>query len=137
MEEWGNRLIEQAGPVGAAFGVVVIAAGAAMAWAKGLFGKLASGSKPAPESGTKPDGNDEVMAALRQINQQLSSFDRRIDVLERDISARPTSRDIHELEKAIAVMVNTVDHVGAKIGATGEAVTRIEDFLLSLSKGKS
>jgi hypothetical protein len=137
MDEWATRLIEQAGPVGAAFGVVIIAAGGAIAWAKGLFGKLSSGSKSEPVSNGKPDGNDEVVAALREINQQLSSFDRRIDALERDISSRPSDRDFHELEKAIAVMANTIEHFGGKIAATGEAVTRIEDFLLSLSKGKN
>lgn len=137
MDEWGNRLIEQAGPLGAALGVVILAAGAVLAKVKGWFGKSASSSNSAPQTETKSDANDEVMTALRAINQKLGSFDQRIHDVELDLQSRPTSADIHRVELAIAIMRTSVEHVGQKIDATGAAVTRIEDFLLSLSKRKN
>ena len=136
MNEWANRLIEQAGPVGAALGVVIIAAVSAMAWAKGMFGKLTSASKPEPQPAANTDGNGEVMAALHAIEHQLDTFDRRIGKIENDLASRPTSEQMHKLELALTRMDGRIDGLDRTANATNASVNRMEEFLYNIAGGR-
>lgn len=137
MDEWANRLIEQAGPVGAALGVVVLAAGAAIAWARGMFSKLTSGGKLDAAPAGKPDSNGEVMTSLRSIEHQLDTFDRRIGRIEHDLESRPTSAQMHKLELALTRMDGRIDGLDRTANATNASVNRMEDFLYKIGGGKT
>ena len=67
MDELGSKLIEQAGPVGAALGVAILAAGAVIARAKGWLGFSQSPKGTEPEAGT----DDEVMTGT-QVDQRAA-----------------------------------------------------------------
>lgn len=133
MDELGNKLIEQAGPVGAALGVAILAAGAVVAKAKGWLGF----SQPAKGDEPKPESDGEVMTELRSINARLGRFDERISELEHDLASRPTREDMKGLEISLARMDERMTALNSNVKSTGEGVLRIENFLLSLSgKGK-
>ena len=133
MDELGNKLIEQAGPLGAALGVAILAAGAVIAKAKGWLGS----SPQTKESEQSPEASGEVMTELRSINERLGSFDKRIGDIEHDLVSRPTRQDMHKLETGFARMDERMIALNGTTNATGAAVSRIENFLISLSgKGK-
>ena len=133
MDELGNKLIEQAGPVGAALGVAILAAGAVIAKAKGWLGFSQSPKGSEPEAGT----DDEVMTELRSINERLGKFDGRISEIEHDLASRPTRDDMKSLEISLARMDERMTALNSNVKATGAGVSRIENFLISLSgKGK-
>jgi hypothetical protein len=130
MDELGNKLIEQAGPVGAALGVVILAAGAVVARAKGWLGL---GSPPKVNE-PKPEAGGDVMTELRSINARLGKFDERINELEHDLASRPTRQDMHRLEMSLARMDERMSAMTSTVKATGEGVLRIENYLLDLSR---
>ncbi|WP_417423583.1 hypothetical protein [Hoeflea sp.] len=133
MDELGNKLIEQAGPVGAALGVAILAAGAVLAKAKGWLGFGTPPKGNEPKAGTDGD----VMTELRAINARLGTFDERIKEVEHDLQSRPTRQDMHKLETGFARMDERMIALNGTTNATGAAVSRIENFLISLSgKGK-
>lgn len=129
MDELGNKLIEQAGPVGAALGVVILTAGAVLARAKGWFGLS---SQPAPKQ-TKPEANGDVMSELRSINARLGSFDARIKEVEHDLASRPTRQDVHRIEMSMVRMDERMAALSKTVETTGIGVTRIENILLAIS----
>jgi uncharacterized protein YlxW (UPF0749 family) len=130
MDELGNKLIEQAGPVGAALGVVILAAGAVVARAKGWLGL---GSPPKANAHTS-EASGDVMTELRSINARLGKFDERINELEHDLASRPTRQDMHRLEMSLARMDERMSALTSNVKATGEGVLRIENYLLDLSR---
>ena len=127
MDELGNKLIEQAGPVGAALGVAILAAGAVLARAKGWLG-LGS-----PPKNGDPAPHGEVMAELSSINGRLSKVDARVKEIEQDLASRPTREDMHRIELSMARMDEQISALNSNVKATGAGVARIENFLLSLS----
>jgi len=130
MDELGNKLIEQAGPVGAALGVAILAAGAVVARAKGWLGFSAQVKSDVP----KADTNDDVMSELRAINGRLGKFDERITELEHDLASRPTREDIHRIEMSMVRLDERMTALTGNVKATGAGVSRIENFLLELSR---
>lgn len=133
MDELGNKLIEQAGPVGAALGVAILAAGAVLAKAKGWLGFSSSQKESRPED--SDDG--DVMTELRAINARLGKFDERINDIEHDLASRPTRDDMKSLEISFARMDERMTAINSNVKATGEGVMRIENYLLDLTrKGK-
>jgi hypothetical protein len=130
MDELGNKLIEQAGPVGAALGVVILAAGAVIARAKGWLGL----GSPAKSDAPKGEASGDVMTELRSINARLGKFDERINELEHDLASRPTRQDMHRLEMSLARMDERMSALTSNVKATGEGVLRIENYLLDLSR---
>lgn len=136
MDELGNKLIEQAGPLGAALGVAILAAGAVIAKAKGWLGFSSPHGENRPEDKDAKDDSD-VMTELRAINARLGKFDERINDIEHDLASRPTRDDMKSLEISFARMDERMTAINSNVKATGEGVMRIENYLLDLTrKGK-
>lgn len=139
MDELGNKLIEQAGPLGAALGVAILAAGAVIAKAKGWLGFSSAQRESRPEDKEAKVANDDsnVMTELRAINARLGKFDERINDIEHDLASRPTRDDMKSLEISFARMDERMTAINSNVKATGEGVMRIENYLLDLTrKGK-
>jgi hypothetical protein len=107
-----------------------------VAWAKGLFGKLVSGSKPEPDANARADANDEVMAALRAIDGRLTLFDQRVGKMEHDLSTRPTGEQMHKMELQLTRMDGRIDGLDRTANATNASVNRMEEFLYNIAGGK-
>lgn len=132
MDEWQTKLIEQAGPLGAALGVVVLAAGAVVARTKGWIGL---GTQP-KDKDQKSEANGEIMTELRLINTRLGKFDERLGKVEQDLSTRPTHKDMHQLEVSLARMDERMGGLDRTTTATNASVIRIEEFLYQIASGK-
>ncbi|MBV6648083.1 hypothetical protein ABWH89_11120 [Hoeflea alexandrii] len=120
MDDLIPSLIEMAGPVGATAAILLLAFAAIIRW-KGWKGF--------------GDGDRMISAArVEQIDTKLGTIDRRLKEVEVDLASRPTREDLYRVELTISRMDERQKGMEATAKATGAAVTRIEDFMLSLSK---
>ena len=120
MDDLIPSLIEMAGPVGATAAILLLAFAAIIRW-KGWKGF--------------GDGDRMISAArVEQIDTKLGTIDRRLKEVEVDLASRPTREDLYRVELTISRMDERQKGMEATAKATGAAVTRMEDFMLSLSK---
>jgi hypothetical protein len=120
MDDLIPSLIEMAGPVGATAAVLLLAFAAIIRW-KGWKGF--------------GDGDRMISAArVEQIDSKLGTIDKRLKEVEVDLASRPTREDLYRVELTIGRMDERQKGMETTAKATGAAVTRIEDFMLSLSK---
>lgn len=83
--------------------------------------------------------NKAALASTSQyqsIDQKLGEIDKRLIEVERDLEDRPTREELHVIEKTLVAINESSKARDDQIRAIGAGVRRVEDFLISLSKGK-
>lgn len=98
----------------------------------GLWAKSRLGSSATDEAAEAREKRDEK---IDHIGQRVDKFDARLARVESDIEHLPTREEFHKVQLAMATMQQRIVGIERTTEATGRAVGRIEDFMISM-KGK-
>ncbi|WP_306050122.1 hypothetical protein [Oceaniradius stylonematis] len=121
LEALMRMLADQAGPVFAGLGLL----GAALFWVLRSMGWAGSGERT------------RVVASARldTIDDKLDGLESRLGNIEADLEDRPTRAEMHEIQTMLARLEERAQARANQMVAIQASVTRVEDFLISLSRG--
>ncbi|MDO5631120.1 MAG: DUF2730 family protein [Paracoccus sp. (in: a-proteobacteria)] len=119
METYFQQLLTQGGPLGAVVVIVVMVLGL---WFRHK-GWLFDSPKPALDS-----------SQMRELAAQMDDVKKRLTSVERDLSHLPTRSEIHALNVAQVQLNERLQALDRTATTTGRAVTRIEDYMIQVSR---
>ncbi|MEM6381664.1 MAG: hypothetical protein AAF739_03250 [Pseudomonadota bacterium] len=135
MEVLARYLIEYGGVSGAALVAVLIGL-ALLVRSKGLVIFSSDVRTASTKRLNAVDGHlEQLTTDIGAVRQQVSAVDRRLGLVEQDLSTRPTADDFRRIELAVGRMDERQKAQGDKLSKVAGGVDRIETFLINLSKG--
>lgn len=82
-----------------------------------------------------PEVNKSVTGPeIKALSSKIGQIDARLNDVERDIQHLPTRSEIHEIELSITRLEGRFENLDNTTKATSRAVSRIEDFMIDVSK---
>lgn len=117
------QLLKDGGLVGFVVFIAVLTVGLVLRY-KGFFMPM-----------EKKDGGDKGQPyEITVVMSQIGKMDARLKDLERDVEHLPTRAEIHALELSLTRLDGRFSTMEETTKATGRAVSRIEDFMIDVSK---
>lgn len=117
-----QKLLEDGGVVGLLVFAVVITVGFVLRY-KGFFIPLEKTERKGP-----------VPPEFKALSSRIGQMDARLTDVERDIQHLPTRAEIHEIELQLTRLDGRFGAMEDNTKATSRAVSRIEDFMIDVSK---
>lgn len=79
---------------------------------------------------------DVIDDRLGGIEGHIQGVEQRLTRVERDLEDRPTRHELHEIQKTLVRIEERDKGRDDRMKAIGAGVSRVEDFLLNIAKGK-
>lgn len=122
METYLQQLLTDGGPLG---GIVVVAVLVLGLWLRHK-GWLFEPPKTAPPP---PD-----LSRMAELSRQVENVRERLTSVEHDLRGLPTREEIHAIQISHAQMTERLAMMDRTTTATGNAVARIENFMIEVSQ---